>query len=120
MATPPTPPPATEANFEILRGEPPHEVSVDGVVAVMIRRGVAKLDFYQFVGIDQASKKEQRRIHHRISMPLASLEELALILRRMSDAARQQPVAAPAPADQPAAAAPAARPAGNDGLRLID
>jgi hypothetical protein len=115
MATQPPTPPAAEPQFEVIRSEPPEEVSVDGVVAVMIRRGVAKLDFYQFVGVDQTSKKEQRRIHHRISMPLASLEELALILRRMSDAARQ---AAPAPAA--AAPAPAARPAGNDGLSLID
>jgi len=118
MATTPTPPPAPEQNFEILRSEPPHEVSVDGVVAVMIRRGVAKLDFYQFVGLDPTTKKEQRRIHHRISMPLASLEELALILRRMSDAARQ-PGAAPSAPDA-AGAAGTARPAGNDGLRLID
>src|SRR5690349_4538257 len=111
MATQPPTPPAAEPQFEVIRSEPPAEVSVDGVVAVMIRRGVAKLDFYQFVGVDQASKKEQRRIHHRISMPLASLEELALILRRMSDAARQSAPAAPA-----AAPAVGARPAGNDGL----
>jgi hypothetical protein len=51
-------------------------------------------------------------------MPLASLEELALILRRMSDAARQPGAAPPAP--DAAAAAGTARPAGNDGLRLID
>jgi hypothetical protein len=113
MASNPPPQPAPEQQFEILRGEPPHEVSVDGVVSVMIRRGVAKLDFYQFVGVDQATRKEQRRIHHRISMPLASLEELALILRRMSDAARQSAAA-------PAASEGAARPAGSDGLRLID
>lgn len=119
MATPPpNPPPQQEQPFEILRGDPPAETSVDGVVAVMIRRGVAKLDFYQFVGLDPATKKEQRRVHHRISMPLASLEELALILRRMSDAARQ-PAGAPAGAAAPAAEA--GRPAGNnDGLRLID
>ena len=61
------------------------EVAVDGVVAVMIQRGIAELkNFYQVIGIDPATRKEQRRIHHRISMPLASLEELAaLILRRM-------------------------------------
>lgn len=116
MATNPPSQPAPEQQFEIVRGEPPHEVSVDGVVAVMIRRGVAKLDFYQFVGLDQATRKEQRRIHHRISMPLASLEELALILRRMSDAARQQPGSA-APSAGPEAGA---RSAGSDGLRLID
>ena len=116
MATNPPSQPAAEQQFEILRGEPPHEVSVDGVVAVMIRRGVAKLDFYQFVGIDQTTRKEQRRIHHRISMPLASLEELALILRRMSDAARQSGTAAPAAAPE----AGTVRPAGTDGLRLID
>jgi hypothetical protein len=117
-STPPTSPPAAEPQFELLRGEPPREVSVDGVVSVMIRRGVAKLDFYQFVGIDPASRREQRRIHHRISMPLASLEELALILRRMSDAARQ-PAAPAAGASSPESGA-GQRPAGNDGLRLID
>jgi len=114
MASTPPQPPAQEPQFEILRGDPPNEVSVDGVVAVVIRRGVAKLDFYQFVAMDPATRREQRRIHHRISMPLASLEELALILRRMSDAARQP--GAPASAGAP----DAARPAGSDGLRLID
>ncbi len=119
MASNPPSPPAQEQQFEILRGDPPQEISVDGVVAVMIRRGVAKLDFYQFVGIDQATRKEQRRIHHRISMPLASLEELALILRRMSDAARQSGTT-PASAPSAAPEAGAAPPAGSDGLRLID
>lgn len=118
MATnPPAQPPADQP-FEIVRGgEPPQEVSVDGVVAVMIRRGVAKLDFYQFVGIDPQTRKEQRRVHHRLSMPLASLEELALILRRMSDAARQGAPAAPAAGTSPA---PTGAPGSPDTLRLID
>lgn len=118
MATNPPAQPAAEQPFEIVRGgEPPHETSVDGVVAVMIRRGVAKLDFYQFVGVDPQSRKEQRRVHHRISMPLASLEELALILRRMSDAARQGTTAAPAGGANPA---PTGAPGSPDSLRLID
>jgi len=120
MSTNPPAQPAGDQPFEVVRsGEPPNEVAVDGVVAVMIRRGVAKLDFYQFVGVDPQSRKEQRRVHHRISMPLASLEELALILRRMSDAARQGPAQQGASEPSPPPA-PTAAPGGPDTLRLID
>jgi hypothetical protein len=91
---------APDAGFEVQRPDSGvAEFPADGVLSVIIRRGVAKIEFYQFIGINPENRKEQRRVSHRIAIPLAGLEELSQILRRMGEAARS--AGQPAPSGEP-------------------
>lgn len=72
-------------------GIPPEEIYVDGVVGIIPRPGVAKIDCFRFVGIDTKEKAELHSVTHRIVMPVAALPRLAELINDLIQ--RNQPPA---------------------------
>lgn len=70
--------------------EPIVEIYADGVIGISLRHGVATVETYRVIGIDEQTKAEIRRVSHRMMMPLAGLDEFTALLRRMSQAISQQ------------------------------
>ena len=70
--------------------EPIVESYSDGVIGISLRHGVATIETYRVIGMDEQTKGEIRRVSNRIMMPLAGLDEFTGLLRRMSQAINQQ------------------------------
>lgn len=69
--------------------DPVGEAFADGVFGVTLRNGIAKIELYSVIGLDDQSKTEVRRVSHRLILPMAGLNELAVIMQRMAKAIRQ-------------------------------
>lgn len=66
------------------------EIVADGVTAVSVRRGLAKIEFYRVDGPGPNGSGERRRAAFRVAVPVAGLQELSIALRRLSDAAARR------------------------------
>ncbi|BBB22469.1 hypothetical protein CVPH_0343 [Abyssogena phaseoliformis symbiont OG214] len=67
--------------------KPEHEIYVDGAMSISLRSGVAKIDFYQALGMidgnEGQEQKEIRKVSQRFVMPVAGLFELNGILEKV-------------------------------------
>ncbi len=73
--------------------QPPDELYVDGVSAIIGRGGVIKLDCYRVVGIDR-DKAEVRSVTHRLVLPAGAVPGLVRLFQDMASMG-QQSVAGP-------------------------
>ena len=67
---------------------PPEEIYVDGVVGIIPRPGVAKIDCFRLVGMDAKDKAELHSITHRLVMPASALPHLANLIRDLIERAQ--------------------------------
>jgi hypothetical protein len=67
--------------------EPPEEIYVDGVMAITLRHGVAKIECYRVAGRAAADDPTELRRHsHRLVLPAAGLGDLMQILEQTKSA----------------------------------
>ena len=72
----------------IVEGPPAEEFFVDGVSSLFLRSGVVKLECYRVVGHDRQTNRESRMAALRLVLPAPALQELAQLLRNVSDMQR--------------------------------
>ncbi|MEX0335244.1 hypothetical protein [Vibrio tubiashii] len=72
-----------------IAAKPDAEIFVDGAASIMMRSGVAKVDFYQAIGPEPEGKGEVRRVSQRIILPVAGLFELSNMLNQAVEAIKQ-------------------------------
>lgn len=71
----------------VQNAEPPEEIFVDGVMAISLRHGVAKIECYRVAGrASPSDPTELRRPSHRLVLPAVALGELLQILERTRSA----------------------------------
>ncbi len=73
--------------------QPPDELYVDGVSAIIGRGGVIKLDCYRVVGVDR-DNAEVRSVTHRLVLPAGAVPGLVRLFQDMASMG-QQSVAEP-------------------------
>ena len=74
--------------------QPPDEIYVDGVSAIIGRGGVIKLDCYRVVGVDSRDNAEVRSVTHRLVLPAGAVPGLVRLFQNMASKG-QQSVAEP-------------------------
>ena len=82
----PSPGPANQAKL-VSPPSPPEEFFVDGVSGFTARGGVIKIDLYKVVGVEDNT--ELRTISHRMILPNIAMNELAELLRQVTEAANK-------------------------------
>ncbi len=73
--------------------QPPDELYVDGISAIIGRAGVIKLDCYRVVGVDK-DNAEVRSVSHRLVLPAGAVPGQVRLFENMASMG-QQSVAEP-------------------------
>ena len=88
-AQPATAPPTAPPNVRMVSStQPPDELYVDGVSAIIGRGGVIKLDCYRVVGVDRENA-EVRSVTHRLVLPAGAVPGLVRLFQNMANIGQQ-------------------------------
>ena len=72
--------------------QPPDEIYVDGVSAIIGRGGVIKLDCYRVVGVGKRDNAEVRSVTHRLVLPAGAVPGLVRLFQNMANMGQQSVV----------------------------
>ena len=65
------------------------EIFADGISSVFSRGGVIKLDLFSVVGFDLENKTEERRVSHRLVVPVSAAPEFLRAFQTLTQAVQQ-------------------------------